>query len=119
MDQALGFMQRYDLEITFALPVTTAADLVKRCHTFFLSTAFPTQSLCVTASVDACNFRVPIPAGSSVFFDSYVTFTSEKSMEIEVVVHHAQLNPKSESFDTESSLEVHLKLQSFYSSMTK
>jgi len=52
------------------------------------------ESLCVTASVDACNFRVPIPAGSSVFFDSYVTFTSEKSMEIEVVVHHAQLNPK-------------------------
>jgi len=57
------------------------------------------ESICVTASVDACNFRVPIPAGSSVFLDSYVTFTSDKSMEIEVVVHHAQLNHKTLDVD--------------------
>jgi len=59
------------------------------------STAFAhSESVCVTASVDACNFRVPIPAGAVVFFDSYVTFTSDRSMEIEVVVHHGGLNSR-------------------------
>jgi len=52
------------------------------------------ESFCVTASVDACNFRVPIPAGSVVTLNSYVTFTSDKSIEVEVVVHHESHNFK-------------------------
>ena len=52
--------------------------------------------ICLTASVDSCNFRHPIRAGAAVFFDSYVTFTSQKTMEIEVVVHSAAINAVSE-----------------------
>ena len=53
------------------------------------------ESLCLTASVDSCNFRHPIRAGAAVFFDSYVTFTSQKTMEIEVVVHRGCIDPES------------------------
>jgi len=52
------------------------------------------ESLCLTASVDSCNFRHPIRAGAAVFFDSYVTFTSQKTMEIEVVVHRGCIDPE-------------------------
>jgi acyl-coenzyme A thioesterase 7 len=45
------------------------------------------KSLCVTASVDACNFNRSIPLGAYVYLDSYVTYTSTKSLETEVVFH--------------------------------
>ena len=53
------------------------------------------EAICLTASVDSCNFRLPIQAGNAIFFDSYVTFTSQKTMEIEVVVHCAAINYES------------------------
>lgn len=51
------------------------------------------ENLCVTASVDSCNFRHPIVAGAAVFLDSYVVFTSQKTVEVEVVVHSASVSP--------------------------
>jgi acyl-coenzyme A thioesterase 7 len=42
---------------------------------------------CVTATVDACNFNRSIPLGAYVYMDGYMTYTSGKSMEVEIVVH--------------------------------
>lgn len=53
----------------------------------------------VTASVDGFNFRSPIPSGALIFFFSYLTFTSERSMEVEVVGHHGITNPETMKLD--------------------
>jgi len=52
------------------------------------------QSICVTASVDACNFQEPIPAGACLYLNAYPTFSSPKSLEVEVVLHYGGIDTK-------------------------
>lgn len=63
------------------------------------SATLHTEGVGVTAMVDGFNFRNPIPAGSFIFLFAYLTFTSDRTIEVEVVGHHGTLNSRSMKLD--------------------